>query len=551
MSGPPPGGGLSIAAAHHAIAGAVPDRPAIAWRGRSWTWAEVADRTARLATVLADHDIGLTDEGADEPWESPHDHLALVLLNGNHYLEAMVGAWRARAAAVNINWRYTAAEMAEVLADASAAGVVYHGRYAATLAEALDLLPRRPRLLLRVDDGTPDSLLPGALDVEEALAAATPAPPDPTWSGDDRYVVYTGGTTGRPKGVLWRQDDFAATCLGVRGTPAELAERARGRRPLRTLPVAPFMHGAAHWNALSAWLAGGTVVIADTTDRFDPAEVLDTMVREEATALLLVGDAFARPLVEELRMRPRTLPLRHVLTGGTILSAPVKQALLDLVPGVKVVDVLGSSETGRQAVTTSDGAAPATTGRFRPEATTVVVDEGRTHVLVPGDDEVGWLAQRGRVPLGYLNDPDKTAATFPVVAGERMSVAGDRARWLVDGSMELLGREAACINTGGEKVFAEEVEHALAHHPEVADCLVVGRPHERFGNEVVAVVAPRPGHVVDLEALRTVAADHLAGYKLPRALVLTDHVVRSPSGKPDYTWARAVAIDDAHPDRLG
>jgi fatty-acyl-CoA synthase len=311
------------------------------------------------------------------------------------------------------------------------------------------------------------------------------------------------------------------------------------------------MHGAAHWNALSAWLAGGTVVIADTTDRFDPAEVLDTTVREDATALLLVGDAFARPLVEELRAHPRTLPLRHVLTGGTILSAPVKQALLDLVPGLKVVDVLGSSETGRQAVTTSGGEAPATTGRFRPEATTVVVDAAREHVLSPGDDEVGWLAQRGRVPLGYLGDPEKTAATFPVVDGERMSVAGDRARWLADGSVELLGREAACINTGGEKVFAEEVEHALAHHPGVADCLVVGRPHERFGNEVVAVVAPRPGAEVDLDGLRAVASDHLAGYKLPRALVLASRVVRSPSGKPDYAWAREVATDEEHPDRVG
>jgi acyl-CoA synthetase (AMP-forming)/AMP-acid ligase II len=280
-------------------------------------------------------------------------------------------------------------------------------------------------------------------------------------------------------------------------------------------------------------------------DRFDPGDVLDTCVAAGASSLLVVGDAFARPIVEELRARPRELPLRHLLTGGTILSAPVKQALIDLVPGLRIIDVLGSSETGRQAVTRSDAAAGASSGSFRPEATTVVVSEDRTHVLPPDDPSLGWLAQRGRVPLGYLGDPDKTAATFPTIDGARYSVAGDRARWAADGSVELLGREAAVINTGGEKVYAEEVEMALAHHPGVADCLVVGRPHERFGSEIVAVAALRPGATVDVEALRAVAADHLAGYKLPRALVVVDAVRRSPSGKPDYAWAREVASGSA------
>ena len=300
--------GLNLAAAHQAIAEAVPDRPALAWRGATWTWATVADRTARLAGVLRAHGVGPSGAPAVEGWESPHDHVALVLLNGNEYLEGMIGSWRARAASVNINWRYTAPEMAEVLADAGAAAVVYHGRYASVVGEALTLLPRQPRLLLHVDDGTPDARLPGALAYADALAGTAPLPPDPDWSGDDRYIVYTGGTTGRPKGVLWRQDDFAATCLGVRGTPAELAAKAAARGRLRTLPAAPFMHGAAHWNAMSAWLAGGTVVIQDTVDRYDPADVVATCIREEATALLIVGDAFARPLVEQLRAptRPRS-----------------------------------------------------------------------------------------------------------------------------------------------------------------------------------------------------------------------------------------------------
>ncbi|HYI61005.1 MAG TPA: AMP-binding protein [Acidimicrobiales bacterium] len=542
--------GVSLAAAHEAIAARVGDRDALVWRGRTWSWAEVADRTARLAAVLRAHDVGPVADPAPEPWASPHEHLALVLLNGNEYLEGMVGAARARAAAVNINWRYTAPEMVEVLDDASAAAVAYHGRYAEVVADAVARMAVPPRLLLRVDDGSGDPLLPGALDYEAALAAAQPAPPDPAWNGDDRYVLYTGGTTGRPKGVLWRQADFLTTCLGITATHDELVEAAGRERRLRALPAPPFMHGAAHWNALSAWMGGGTVVIQDVVERFDPGDVVDTCIREEATSLLVVGDAFARPLVAELRARPRPLRLRHLLTGGTTLSAPVKADLLDLVPGLQIVDVLGSSETGRQAITRSGGASPGTApgarpairGSFRPEATTVVVSEDRSRVLPPDDRSLGWLAQGGRVPLGYLGDPEKTAATFPVIEGARYSVAGDRAHWTDDGRVELLGREAACINTGGEKVFAEEVERALAHHPGVADCLVVGRPHERFGQEIVAVAAVRPGAVVELDALRAVAADHLAPYKLPRALVTVDAVRRSPSGKPDYAWARDAAV---------
>jgi len=539
---------LNLAAAHEAIATRVPDRPCLRWRGRTWTWEQVTDRTRRLADVLLHHGIGRTAPLAGQPgWASPHEHLGLYLTNGNEYLEGMLGAAKAGAAAFNVNYRYVADELRYLFDDAGAAGIIYHGAFADTLADVLPSLRRPPRLLLRVDDGSGEPLLPGALDYEAAVASGSPARPAVDWLPDDFYVVYTGGTTGAPKGVLWRQADFLVAALGVRrsdgsdhGSLDELALAAVGRS-LRALPAPPLMHGAAHWNAISAWLAGGTVVIQSVTDRLDPADVLDTCQDEAVTSLLIVGDAFARPLIEEQRRRPRDLgELRHLLTGGAILSPAVRAELLDLVPGLTVVDVLGSSESGRQAVATTSHPT-AGPSRFVPGPTTGILDDAKTALRSPVDRREGWLAQGGRVPRGYLGDEAKTRATFPEVAGRRWAVAGDRAAWTEDGRIELRGRASVTINTGGEKVFAEEVEQALKAHPGIYDALVVGRASERWGQEVVAVVAVRPGAEVTLEAVRDVAAEHLARYKLPKHLVVRDRIVRSPSGKPDYTWARTEA----------
>jgi len=527
---------LNLAAVHEAVAAVVLERECIVWRDRRLTWADVTDRTRRLAGVLADAGLGCHGRLADlDGWTSPHDHVALYLHNGNEYLEGLLGAAKARCAGVNINYRYVAEELRYVLADSGAAAVVYHATFAPTLAEVLPSLPH-VRLLLQVDDGSGHPLLPGAVGYEDALAAAEPRPPEGL-SPDDLYILYTGGTTGMPKGVLWRQADFLAACLGVDQTTAELVGAA-GRSHLRALPAPPFMHGAAHWNALSAWVAGGTVVIQDDPARLDPHDVLDTVEREQATSLLIVGDAFARPLADALRTgRHDASGLRHLLTGGATLSANVKEELLELLPGLRIVDVLGSSETGRQGVHTSDRASGATTGTFERSPTSVVLTADLTGVLAPGSPELGWLAQTGRMPRGYLGDPDKTARTFPVVGGVRYAVAGDRARVLADGSVELHGRDSVTINTGGEKVFAEEVEKALKHHPAVFDVVVVGRPSERWGQEVVAVVQLRPDTDPTDDDLRATAAEHVARYKLPKAVVRVPVVERSPSGKPDYRWA--------------
>jgi fatty-acyl-CoA synthase len=539
-AGGPDGTDHNVAALHEAIAAAVPGRECIVAGGIRRTWAEVTERTRRLAAVLAEADIGRRDRHDDpvddvEPWESPHDHVALYLYNGHEYLEGMLGAWKARAAGVNVNYRYVATELAYVLRDSGAAVVIFHGGFAPTLAEVVPELPA-VRVLLQVDDGSGAPLLAGARWYEDALADATPRAPEGL-SPDDRYILYTGGTTGMPKGTLWRQGDFLATALGVRGTADAIVEAARVRAGLRSLPSAPFMHGAAHWNAVSAWMSGGTVIVQDDPTRLDPADVLGTCERERVSALQIVGDPFARPLLDDLDAHDYDLShLRFLLSGGAVLSPPVKQRLIDRIPGLRIVDVLGSSETGRQAV--SDHDSPA----FRPERGAVVLSEDRTRRLVPGEDEIGWLAQAGRVPLGYLGDPAKTAGTFPVVDGVRCAVAGDRVRLRADGTIDLLGRDSVTINTGGEKVFAEEVEQVLTTHPAVADAVVAGRPSERWGSEIVAVLSALPGAETPAdEVLRAHCRRSLAGYKVPKAYCWVDQVVRSPAGKPDYAWARSIA----------
>lgn len=535
-------GGRSIAALHEAVADVAPDRECIVWRDRRLSWGDVTERTRRLAHGLLAAGVGGSPRPVDHGWESPHDHVALLLTNGNEYLEAMVGCWKARAAAINVNYRYTADELAYVLADSGATAIVYHARFAPIVRQARTRCPDL-RLLVVVEDGSAVPPVADSVDYEAWLGASSPERPDLAWDGDDRYVVYTGGTTGRPKGVLWRQDDFLHSALGVTGSMDEIAERAaRPNRP-RSLPAPPFMHGAAHWNALSCWLAGGTVVIQSETDHLDPGDILDTCEREHVTSLLIVGDAFARPLADELRRAPRDLSdLRLLMTGGAILSPISKRQFLSLVPGLRILDVLGSSETGRHGVHSSDGSTDDEPGVFVASDSTTVLDDERRRPLRPGSAATGWLAQRGRVPLGYLGDRARTESTFPEIDGVVHAVAGDRAMLRADGRVELLGRDSVTINTGGEKVHAEEVEQALKDHPSVYDVLVVGLPSAKWGQEVIAVVAPIEGcDGLDPAALAAHVGDRLARFKLPKQYIEVDQIERSASGKPDYPWARAIA----------
>jgi len=535
---------FNLAVIHEAIAAAIPDRECLVFRDRRLSWREVNDRTRRLADVLRRHGLGCQRERTDlANWESGQDHVALYLYNGNEYLEGMLGAFKARGVPFNVNYRYVDEELEYLFGNANAKAVIYHARFAPTLARISAALPQMT-LWLQVADGSGEPLLPGALDYETTLAAAEPAPLPDDLSPDDLYILYTGGTTGMPKGVLWRQEDILRGALytGEITTLEALVKRAVGGG-IRALPSPPFMHGAAHWVAFNMWHVGGTVVVQNVPEHLDPDDVWSTVEREKVNAVTIVGDAFGRPLADQLRMKHYDLSALRLLTsGGAILTAALKQELLELLPHIRILDALGSSESGAQATQISTRESKPTTGDFSMSPGNVVLSEDLTRVLTAGSKERGWLARTGPVPLGYYGDPEKTAKTFPVVDGVRYTVPGDRASLAADGTLVLHGRDAVTINTGGEKVFAEEVEHALKHHPAVYDAVVVPTPHERWGQQVTAVVRLREGMTVSEESLRSVAGDHIARYKEPKLFVFVDEIVRSPSGKADYRWAREKAL---------
>ncbi len=539
---------FNLAAVAEAIEVAVPRHTAVVWRDVRRSYAELGERTRRLASHLAA--CGLPDAGPSAgraPWESRQAHLALYLYNCPQYLEGMLGGFKARAVPVNVNYRYVADELRYLLDDCAAEAIIYHAAFAPTLGALLPSLPRL-RILLQVADESGHALLPGAVDYEEAIAAAAPAPAR-AWSPDDLYVLYTGGTTGMPRGVLWRQADIFVAALGGRsasgeiGSFEELVERARGGG-FRVMPTAPLMH-AAHWSAFDALHQGNTVVLQDETRRLDAASILRTAERERVNLVQIIGDPFARPLIDELRRGSYDLSeLKVLASGGAVLSVSVKEELLALLPDhVRIVDTVGSSETGRQATHTSTRQRGASTGTFDPAPGACVLSADRSRRLDAGDEEAGWFAQFGRVPMGYLGDRDKTERTFPSIDGVRYSVPGDRARLRADGSIEVLGRDSVTINTGGEKVFAEEVESVLKKHSAVYDAVVCGRPSERWGQEVVAIVQLCEGAAVSDEELRAACAAHLARYKLPKVFVYRDRIERSPVGKPDYRWALKVATE--------
>jgi 3-oxocholest-4-en-26-oate---CoA ligase len=567
------------AAVHEAIAASIPDKPCIIWRGRTWTWSEVTDRSRRLANYLMTRgiEIPVGREFLDNH-ESGQDHLGIYLYNGNEYLETMLGAYKARVAPFNVNYRYVAEELRYVLVDANCKILIYHSSFAPTLAEIRDQLPNL-EILIQVADSSGNALLEGAVDYETVLAASSGERPEVQvlggdWSADDLYILYTGGTTGMPKGVLWRQADIANAAMGLHPPAGQhqswqsideiVAHASSGAAAMTILPSAPFMHGAGQWIAFRAWHGGGSVVIQDSVEKLDPVDLLRACERSGVQFLQIVGDAFGRPIVDEIERaeaegKPYDLSkLAIVLSGGAALSAPLKNRLLAAVPHLMVIDGIGSSEAGGQMSQISAGAGGnASTGTFICSPENHVLSEDLGSVLDADHEGMGWLAKSGRLPLGYLGDDAKTKRTFPTVKGTRYSVPGDRARLLSGNDatfglpiVELHGRDAVTINSGGEKIFAEEVEAALMAHPDVYDVTVAGRPSERWGNEVVAIVQLVPGTTPTIDSLNEVASKMVARYKLPKSYVFVETIVRSPSGKADYRWAKSMAAGEASSDQI-
>ena len=534
---------LSVADIHEAIAASRPDEDCLVFRDRRLSWAEVTERTRRLANYLIGRGLGVHRERSTlQGHETGQSHMAIYLHNGNEYLECMLGAFKARVAPFNVNYRYVAEELRYLLTDAHAEAVVVHSQFAPVLAEVLPDLPTLT-LILQVADDSGNALLPGAVWYEDALAQSSADKPPVTPSPDDLYILYTGGTTGMPKGVLWRNGDANIECFG--GSAADTIEGivAEATGGLKALLAPPFMHGAGHWMSFRTWNAGGTVYVQSVPDRLDPIDVWSMIEREGLNFLLIVGDAFARPLLDELARGSYDLStLTVLLSGGAPLSANLKDEFLKHLPTLMIVDGLGSSEAGGQLSHVSAGSG-ATTGTFAITAGNHVLSENLDRELAAGEDELGWLAKSGRLALGYLGDPTKTDRTYPVVDGVRYAVPGDRARLRADGIIELHGRDSVTINSGGEKIFAEEVEAAIKAHTGVYDCVVAGRPSERWGNEVVAIVRTREGYDVDEASLLAEAERHVARYKLPKAFVFVPEIVRSPSGKADYRWAKQTAAD--------
>ena len=532
--------GWNYAELWEAVADRLPDAPAQVCADRRYTWAQFDRRADGLAATLLSAGLGHQDK------------VAQYLYNGPEYIESMFGAFKAGLVPVNTNYRYTDDELVYLWDNADAAAVIVHGDLGDRAVRVRDRLPG-VRVWLWVDAPGGMTCPPWAVPYEQAAASAS-SRVLPAWgrSGDDLLLLYTGGTTGLPKGVMWPQQELLQMLERTNSRPMPdppdaVALASTLVRPGPTfLPAPPLMHGSAQWFAFPVLDRGGCIVTVPDR-RFDAGSLLDAVARHRVTGFGIVGDAFARPLVDLLDGSPGRWDLtavRVVLTSGAMMSADVKRRLLAHLPHATVVDGLGTSESGSLGQSAVDnrgaGDGASLTAQFKVnERTRVVDDAGRD--VVAGSGERGRIAVAGHLPLGYYKDPEKTAATFLELDGRRHVVAGDWAQVEADGTITLLGRGSNCINTGGEKVYPEEVEEALKTHPTVADAGVIGRPDERFGQTIAAVVELVPGAGLDDDALREHVRSRLAGYKVPRAVLAIDDLGRLPNGKMDYPRLEAEA----------
>lgn len=533
--------------AEHAI-DAVPDRVALICGDEQLTYAQLEEKSNRLAHYLIDQGV------------KKDDKVGLYSRNRIEIVIAMLGIIKAGAILVNVNYRYVEGELRYLFDNSDMVALVHERRYADRVANVLPDTPNVKTVLVIDDGDAEDYQSYGGVEFHTALAQGVPERDfgARARSADDIYLLYTGGTTGFPKGVMWRHEDIYRVLLG--GTDFatgeyikdeyDLAKQAAAANPpMVRFPIPPMIHGATQSATWMALFTGGTIVLAP---EFDAEKVWRTVQKHKVNLLFFTGDAMARPLLDALSAtNDYDLSSLYLLASTAALFSPsIKDKLLELLPNRVITDSIGSSETGFGGTSiVAKGQAQGGGPRVKLDKWTAVLDEHGNEVQ-PGSGVRGVLAKRGHVPVGYYKDPEKSAATFKVINGVRYAIPGDYAQVEADGTVTMLGRGSVSINTGGEKVYPEEVEAALKGHPDVFDALVVGVPDPRYGQHVAAVVQARPGRQPALAELDGFVRDQIAGYKVPRSLWFVDQIKRSPAGKPDYRWAKdqteARPADEVH-----
>ena len=523
---------------------AVPDRLALIDRDVRLTFSELDARANRIGHYLASQGV------------SPGDHVGIYAINSEAWVSTMLGCLKIRAVPINVNYRYVEAELAYLIGNAELVACVFDREYAPRLAAVVDQSPKL-RTLIHIEDGSGTDVSGlQSISFDDACAAGSPERDFAEHSNDDTYIIYTGGTTGMPKGVMWRHEDiFFALGQGIDAltnervtdeyTKAQVA--AASPTGLVFCVIPPLMHGAAQIATISQWFIGSTIVLIP---KFSGPAVWQAVHDHGVNSVIITGDAVGRPLIEALEADEghwKVDSLVSVSSSAALFSQSVKDRFLERFPNLIITDSIGSTESGFNGLTYAakgdkgEGGGPTVS----PGADVVVLDDD-LKVIPPGDERVGKLGRGGNIPIGYFNDPVKTAENFVIAAdGQRYAVSGDFARWTADGRLIMLGRGTVSINSGGEKIYPEEVEQALKAHGSVFDCIVVGVPDERWGQKVAAVVQFRDGTTASLDELVTHARAHVAGYKIPREMHVVDEIVRSPSGKPDYPWAKQLAESGA------
>ena len=536
--------------AEHAI-DAVPDRVALICGDEQITYAELEEKANRFAHYLIDHGV------------QKGDKVGLYCRNRIEIVIAMLGIVKAGAILANVNYRYVEGELRYLFENSDMVALVHERQYADRVANVLPETPNVKTVLVVQDGSDKDFRRYGGVDFDDALAEGSPERDFGERSADDIYLLYTGGTTGFPKGVMWRHEDIYRVLLG--GTDFatgqfvadeyDHAKQAAAAPPMIRFPIPPMIHGATQSATWMALFAGQTVVLAP---EFDAEQVWKAVERHKVNLLFFTGDAMGRPLLDALEgtVEDRDLSSLFLLASTAALFSPsLKERFLELLPNRVITDSIGSSETGFGGTSmVAKGQTQAGGPRVTIDKNTVVLDDDGNEVQ-PGSGVRGILAKRGNIPVGYYKDEKKTAETFRTINGVRYAIPGDYAMVEEDGTVTMLGRGSVSINTGGEKVYPEEVEAALKGYPDVFDALVVGVPDGRYGQHVAAVVAPRAGTRPTLAALDAFVRNHIAGYKVPRSLWIVEDVKRSPAGKPDYKWAKEVTeqrpADDVHAKHSG